>query len=355
MKRIAKALHSCVFALTLVASALALFVVPTAAISGGAFCSVADPVWRAGHDRTQSALRTAVDQMSATVARENETTASQIVSVIRVLTSQRSHTDGQIAVADRKATEAGTSAITANMTRMAIVRAEETYGTMGQAPDACEVAERLALLSETMSGQQAVARDLLTSPNIDARAGGVVDLDDSMRRRLATASPQTVNVALSLLDPNASEETVAGFINNLTGLPLRKVEIDEGGVSAGSGNIEDYHQNLLAQRVEALRSPALYSLGTIRGSFDDADHSGLGGPHGGTLDDQLQWLVARYGGGDDHLEWSAELATKSEVGIVKEIARLRSIQMAVSRMNSDADGRITTMFATLIAQEADGD
>lgn len=355
MKRFAKLLRSSVVALTLMAATPALFIVPTAAIAGGSFCSVADPVWRAGHARTQTALRTAVDQMSATVARENETTASQIVSAIRVLTSQRSHTDGQIAVADRKATEAGTSAITANMTRMAIVRAEETYGTMGQAPDACEVAERLASLSETMSGQQAVARDLLTSPDIDARAGGVVDLDDSMRRRLATASPQTVNVALSLLDPNASEETVAGFINNLTGLPLRKVAIGEGGVSAGSGNIEDYHQNLLAQRVEAFRSPAIYSLGIIRGTHEEADHGALGGSHGGTLDDQLQWLVARYGGGDEYLEWSAELATKSEVGIVKEIARLRSIQMAVSRMNSDADGRITTMLATLIAQEADGD
>lgn len=330
------------------------FLSPVAVHAGGSFCSVADPVWRAGHSSTQTALRAAVDQMSATVARENEVTASQIVSAIRVLTSQRAHTDSQIATADMKATEASTSAITANMTRMAVVRAEETYGTMGQAPDACEVAERLASLNETMSGQQAVARDLLTSPRIDARSGGVVDLDDSMRRRLDTASPQTVNVALSLLDPSASEETVAAFINNLTGLPLRKVAIEDGGVAAGAGRIEDYHQNLIAQRVEAFRSPAIYSLGIIRGAHEEADHAALGGAHGGTLDEQLQWLIDRYGGGDDYLEWSAELATKSEVGIVKEIARLRSIQMAVSRMNSDADSRITTMLATLIAQEADG-
>lgn len=354
MTRIAHPLRSTVSIFLVWTLALAALITPTVASAGGAFCAVADPVWRAGHASAQTTLRTSVDQMSATVARENETTASQIVSAIRVLTSQRSHTDGQIAVADRKATEAGTSAITANMTRMAIVRAEETYGTMGQAPDACEVAERLASLSETMSGQQAVARDFLTSPEIDARSGGVVDLDESMRRRLSTASPQTVNVALSLLDPDASEETVAAFINNLTGLPLRKVSIDGGGVAAGSGNIEDYHQNLLAQRVEAFRSPAIYSLGIIRGSHEEADHGALGGEHGGTLDEQLQWLIGRYGGGDDYMEWSAELATKSEVGIVKEIARLRSIQMAVSRMNSDADGRITTMLATLIAQESDG-
>lgn len=336
------------------ATAALFFIVPAVAHAGGSFCSVADPVWRAGHSSTQTALRAAVDQMSATVARENEVTASQIVSAIRVLTSQRAHTDSQIATADMKATEASTSAITANMTRMAVVRAEETYGTMGQAPDACEVAERLASLNETMSGQQAVARDLLTSPRIDARSGGVVDLDESMRRRLETASPQTVNVALSLLDPNTSEETVAAFINNLTGLPLRKVAIEEGGIAAGAGRIEDYHQNLIAQRVEAFKSPALYSLGIIRGAYEEADHASVGGAHGGTLTEQLQWLVDRYGGGDAYLAWSAELATKSEVGIVKEIARLRSIQMAIARMNSDADSRITTMVATLIAQEADG-
>lgn len=322
--------------------------------AGGSFCSVADPVWRAGHSRTQTTLRTAVDQMSATVARENETTASLVVSAIRVLTSQRARTDSQIAVSDRKATEAGASAITANMTRLAVVKAEETYGPMGQAPDACEVAQRLGKLSETMSAQQAAARDILVSPNIDVRAGGVVDLGEAVNRRLDTASPETVNVALSLLNPSASDEVIDAFINNLTGMPLRKVAIGAGGVAAGSGNLEDYHQNLLAQRVEALRSPALYSLGIIRGANQSADHASVGGAAGGTLDEQLQWLVDRYGGGDEYLEWSAKLATKSEVGIVKEIARLRSIQMALQRMNSDSDGRMTVMMATLIAQEADG-
>lgn len=340
--------------LTKLASTTLLICLPGLALAGGTFCSVSDPTWRAGHSRAQTALRTSVDDMSATVARENELTASQIVSAIRVLTSQRAHTDGQIGVADLKATEAGTAAITANMTRMAVVRAEETYGTMGQAPDACEVAEQLAALNETMSGQQAAARDLLTSPGIDVRAGGVVDLDAAIQRRLSLASPETVNVALSLLDPSASDQTIDAFINNLTGLPLRKVAIGQGGIAAGAGQSDDYIQNLIAQRVEAFRSPALYSLGIIRGANQETDHAGVGGAHGGTLDDQLQWLIDRYGGGPEYMGWSAELATKSEVGIVKEIARLRSIQMALARMNSDADSRITTIFATLIAQEADG-
>lgn len=336
--------------------AAALSLVTSPVIAGGiSFCSVADPIWRAGHNSAQTSLRTAVDQMSATLTAQNELTASNVVSAIRVLTAQRARTDNQIAVTDQKANEAGASAITANMTRLAIVQAEETYGTMGQAPDACEVATRLGELSETISAQQAVARDLLVSDGIDARAGGFVDIQDSMTRRLNSASPETVNVALSLLDPSASDATIDAFINNLTGLPLRKVEITGGGVAAGVGNIEDYHQNLLAQRVEAFRSPALYSLGIIRGANEPADHSAIGGAAGGTLDDQLQWLIDRYGGGPDYLEWSAAISTKSEVGIVKEIARIRSIQMALQRMNADADSRLTVMMATMIAQEADAD
>ena len=321
--------------------------------AGGPVCSVIDPIWETEHERAEAALVAGVDGMAAEITAQNTITTEEVVSAVRILTQQRGYTDNQIALSDSRANEAGASAITANATRLAIQRAEETYGPLGQAPDACDVAERMAELTESVAASAAFAQGMVTDAAIDARPGGVVDLDEAVRRRLATASPETVDVTRSLLDPSASEEVQVAFVNNLAGMPLEKVPVGEGGVAAGRADLAEYMGNVRAERVEAMRSAALYSLGMIQAAGAEVGHAGDAGGEDASLDAHLQWLVDRYGGGADHETWSAELATKTEGGIAKEIARLRSISMMLRRMGSEGDERMTVLLATMIAQEAD--
>lgn len=327
------------------AALLAASLGPSASWAGGGACSVFDAAWKSNHDSVEFDLKSAVDDFSKTIASANRETAEQIVSAVRVLTSQRAHTDNQIATTDHKANEASASAITANMTRLAVIRAQETYGDPGQPPDACDVAEQLAELNQAVANRREAAQQQVTSTGIDARAGGVVDVAASTKRRLDEANATTLDVAKSLLSPSASAAEKDDFINFLAGFPIQKIPVPGGGVGAGAGDIEGFQQNAHAARLEAFRSPALYALGAIRASSEKTE--------GSSVDERLEWLMSRYGGGPSHERWQASLATKSEVGIIKEIARLRAITMTIRRMNNESDGRLAVIFAGLIAQEAD--
>lgn len=334
--------------IAVMAAGLAMFAAP--AFAGGGACSVFDPTWRNQHSSTQSAIRNAIDDYSAEVATQNRTTASQILSALRVMTAQRATTDNQIAATDLKANEANASAVSANMARLAVAKAYETYGDAGQPPDSCTVVEKLADFSQAIATTDSSARAFATDEGIDTRPGGTPDVDESIRRRIAMASADTLNVRKSLLDPNASEETVQAFINNLTGLPLQKFSLGEGGVSGQAGTAAQAQQNLIAARLEAYRSPALYSLGYIRSARTNGASAHTSAAQG--VKDHLDWIVARYGGGTEYERWAAAMVTKSEPGILKEIARIRQLAMSVRQMREESTERMTVIVGTMVAGES---
>lgn len=334
---------------SLLGSFIALSAVPAIA-GGGAVCSVFDPTWQNQHSSTQTAIQTAVDGYSAAVARENAQTARDVTSAIRVLTAQRAVTDNQIATTDLKANEANAEAVSANMARLAVARAYETYGDAGQPPDNCAVVARLSDFSQSVTVASAAARDFVTDEGIDVRPGGTPNVDEIIRRRIADASEVTLNVRASLLDPNASDEDVQAFINNLTGLPLQKFALGEGGASASAGGAAQATQNLLAARLEAFQSPALVSLGHIR-----AIRAGVSaGPESSSAEvhEHLEWMLSRYGGGAEYEQWAASMVTKSEPGILKEIARIRSLAMTVRQLREESTDRMTVIVGTLVAGES---
>ncbi len=326
-----------------IALALSVSASPVLA-GGGAVCSVFDPTWQNQHGRSQQAIIQAVDTYSAAVARENARTASAITSAIRVLTAQRASTDNQIASTDLKANEANASAVTANMARLAVARAYETYGEAGQPPNNCAVVARLSDFSQSVTEASAAARDLVTDPGIDLRPGGAPNVDDVIRRRLADANDVTLNVRKSLLDPSASDDDVRAFINNLTGLPIQKFSLGGGGVAASAGTGSQAAQNLIAARLEAFQSPALASLWQIR--------SIRAGGSSSDVHEHLEWMMSRYGGGPEYEEWAASMVTKSEPGILKEISRIRSLAMTVRQLREESTDRTTVIVGTLVAGEA---
>lgn len=320
------------------------------ALAGGSVCSVFDATWRNGHSGAERSIRTAINDYSSEVAAQNQETAEQILSSLRALTAQRAATDNQIATTDLKANEANASAVSANMARLAVAKAYETYGDAGQPPDSCTVVERLSDFSQAIATTDAAARAFATDEGIDTRPGGTPNVDDSIRRRIAQASAETLDVRKSLLDPDASDETVQAFINNLTGLPLQKFSLGAGGVSGQAGTAAQAQQNLMAARLEAYRSPALYSMGYIRSARTNGASSHTSAANG--VKDHLDWIVSRYGGGNEYERWSAAMVTKSEPGILKEVARIRSLAMSVRQMREESTERMTVIVGTMVAGES---
>lgn len=335
---------------SLIAGAMLMALQATPAFAGGSVCSVFDPTWRNQHSSTQTSIQRAIDDYSAEVANQNRATANQILSAIRALTAQRATVDNQIAATDLKANEANASAISANMARLAVAKAYETYGDAGQPPDSCAVVEKLADFSQAIATTDTAARAFATDEGIDARPGGTPNVDDSISRRIAVASEETLNVRKSLLDPDASSETVTAFINNLTGLPLQKFALGAGGVSGQAGTAAQAQQNLLAAQIEAYRSPALYSLGYIRSARTNGGGAHQAAAQG--VSEHLDWIVSRYGGGPEYERWSAAMVTRSETGILKEIARIRSLSMGVRQMREASTSRMTVLVGTMVAGES---
>lgn len=170
-----------------------------------------------------------------------------------------------------------------------------------------------------------------------------------IKRRIATASEETVDVRQSLLDPAASEETVNAFINNLTGLPIQKVSLGDGGAAGQAGSAGQSLQNLVAARLEAFRSPALFSLGYIRTIRTNSPSGHTGSAVG--VRDHLDWIISRYGGAE-YERWAAQMVTKSKPGILKEIARIRSLAMAVRQLREELTERMTVIVGTMVAGES---
>ena len=79
---------------------------------------------------------------------------------------------------------------------------------------------------------------------------------------------------------------------------------------------------------------------------------------GGGEDEHLSYmeamdsLIARYGGGENYEEWSAALVTKSETGLLKEIARLRALSLQLQTFRDESSDRRQAMIGALLAGEA---
>lgn len=63
-------------------------------------------------------------------------------------------------------------------------------------------------------------------------------------------------------------------------------------------------------------------------------------------------MMSRYGGGAEYEQWAATMVTKSEPGIMKEIARIRSLAMTVRQLREESTDRMTVLVGTMVASEA---
>lgn len=305
---------------------------PVALAGGGFVCLVTDPIWQAGHSTAQTSISTAVDNMAATFANQSLLTQEALIGALRVNTRQRSLSGEQISVAATRSAEAAANVYVEVRTAERIREANETYGPQGQMVGGCELIERLQEADDGMRLVSLRAGDVLNGGAIDAVPGAGVAPLEAAARRLANDSPEAVS-AVSFFSPDTSSANRDAYMNNIIGLPFNTPSTIDG--------VEDEITFMQARRWEAMRSPAIVSLAAVRSSTE------AGSDYLGSLD----FYIEQFGGGPAYEEWSASLVTLSEAGILKEIARLRAINLLLSGYRQESQDRQLAVIATLLAGE----
>lgn len=341
MKRGALALFT---ALTLVSP----MSVRVALAGGGPSCTVIDSVWKGGHDAAETSLIAGVDGMVATFAANSTVTTNAIVSSIRALTQQDSFEGQAESVAINKTLQGVATTYVEQQAAEEVIEAYNTYGPPGQAVGSCDVVADIAILNRAIDAVETRGSEIVMSGGIDARPGSTVTHAEALQKRAAVAAADydLVTSSQSLFDPNVPAPIKDTFMNNLIGVPLEKPE--------GLNSVVDNLQFMSARRAEALRSAPIASLAAIRAASERAGHfhtAGIAGVQTRSLQEGIDWVVDRFGGGDEYQDWAASLATKSNVGLMKEITRLYSIRLGlVNKMTQSADRR-QVVFGSLIATE----
>lgn len=325
-----------------------LLSIPQVVSAGGAVCLVADPIWRAGHTSSQTTITTGIDAMVATFAANSTLTTQQIVSAIKVLAQQTSAGANTEAVGSQQAMKAAAETYVEQRMAEELLEAHNTYGPPGQAVGSCDFVRDIEVMNTALDAVEERASEIVMSGGLDTRPGSTIDLDTALSRRSYVASTDFDNVvsAVAFVDPGTSAAVKDTFMNNVIGMPVEKPTDLDG--------VEDSIQFMRARQAEALRSPAIASLASVRAYYEAPGHFGGGGLSGAvnrSLDETVDWLVDRYGGGDEYEQWMAELVTKSETGLLKELARLRAINLALTTERNQSSDRQQAVLATLLATE----
>lgn len=321
------------------------------ASAGGPVCLVADPIWQTGHTAAQATLTGGVDAMVATFAANSTLTTQQIVSAIRVLAKQSSTGANTEALGAEQALKAASTSYVEQRSAEQIVEAYNTYGPPGQPVNSCVFVQEMEVLNTAFDAVEERASEIINAGGLDMRPGSTLDLDAALSRRalIADLNFDEAVSAVAFFDPDTEAAIKDTFMNNLSGLPLEKPD--------SLDSAADSVQFMRARQSEALRSPALAGLAAVRAFHEAPGHFGGGGLPSAvnrSMDENIDWLAARFGGGPEYEQWMAELATKSPVGIMKEIARIRAINLSLVSERNESSDRQQAIIATLLATEMGG-
>jgi hypothetical protein len=302
-------------------------------------CLVSDPIWQAGHSTAQTTISTAVDNMAATFAQQSLLTHEALISALRVHTRQRSLNGEREAMSVTSSAEAAANVYVEQRTAEQIRDAYETYGPQGQMVGGCELIAELQLVDDAMRSRMDRVGDVLSADAIDAVPGSAVAPLEAAARRLAQDTPAAVS-AVAFFAPDTSSADRDAFMNNVIGLPFLRPE--------GIDGVEDEITFMQARRWEAMRSPAIVSLAAVRAATEPTSHGG-GATDAISYLEALDWYIGQFGGGPAYEEWSASLVTLSEVGLMKEIARLRAINLTLAGYRQESQDRQLAVISTLLA------
>ena len=321
--------------------ALSAVLIALAAPATAQSCYVVDPIWVEGHAGATTTLNTRVAAMGTNIATQRSLTLEMLLSAMKVQTAQLS-TNGEREVNLTSNTQQAVAATLSQVSQSrALADAREQYGyDTGQGVNACGSIDLMNATNRAMGNVVMTGREGYR--DLDVAPGKNTPLAQVTRARLA--DPTKTDAAV-LLDPAASDDDRKSVIQAMAGLPMPKP------TNAMPGGEADLMM-LRARRVEALRSPALVSLSAVRAMSNTEGHE-IGSAALSPLQ-QLDALIAQYGGGPQYESWSAGLAGQSEHGLLIELTRMRSMALALRQQLVEQQARTSAVIGTLLATQAGG-
>lgn len=294
-------------------------------------CTVNNPPWVMAHD-----------QMEASIIRVRTMSVEDAIAAIKVKVAQVSASGSQEQEMIRSAQEAQAATVTEQMRREEVVRAKEQFSyETGQGVNACAAIQQAAGITQASTNLSSTAKR--TFDGLDVKPGTTAPLEQQVQVRL---NPMSTDGGVLLRDGGSTEDQRQAVIQQLAGLSLEKPDVRKAGTAAGDFEL------VKARRLEALRSPAMASLAAVA-AMSSTSGEGFGGSNQ-SLEAQLDRILDQYGGGPKFQEWSAQLASQSERGLITELARLRGMSLALEQVTNDQQARISAVMATLLAGTASG-
>lgn len=325
----------------------------------GGSCSWApDSAWENTHKSVEQGLMRSFDVDKNLILAQMTSGYQRLISAFRVDTSQRGIDGQRVSVTTNKAGEGLASVLVQNDVNRQILKAQADFGTDGLSVDPCN-GELLENISSSIGTYKQNASTYMSTEKIMAASGSVTSPTEAIQKSLSLhkkrfCSPSEKKFGLcetvgkeasadvdikTLFNPQASSEAKDAFVNNLVGLPVRKPNKQEAKTPEGAIMLVD------AMRAEAARSPAIVSLAILRSQSDEENGQR-------SLNQSLDDIIDRYGGGEQYEKWYAELGTKNEKGLLTELNKIRSLEVKIRSLKSDSNTRISAMLASILAAES---
>lgn len=345
-----------VFALLTMILSSSLFTWNTA-VAGS--CSWApDSAWENTHRAVEQGLMKNFDVDKNLILAQMTSGYQRLISAFKVDTSQRGIDGQRVSVTTNKAGEALSSVLVQNDVNRQILKAQADFGADGLSVDPCNN-DLIENISNSIGTYKQNAANYMSTENIMAASGSVTSPTEAIQKSLSLhkkmfCSPSEKKFGLcetvgkeasadvdikTLFNPKASNQAKDAFVNNLVGLPVRKPNKQEAKTPEGAIMLVD------AMRAEAARSPAIVSLAILRSQSEEENGQR-------SVNQSLDDIIDKYGGGEQYEKWYAELGTKNEKGLLTELNKIRSLEVKIRSLKSDSNTRIAAMLASILAAES---
>ncbi|MGL4959849.1 MAG: hypothetical protein ACRC67_01360 [Inquilinus sp.] len=304
---------------------------------------VTDPDWLRVHAGAEGALVAEVDGLGVAVSAQQTTNLQVLSSIIAVLTRQKALDGDRDATATRSAAEGLAAAVGEMDRRQALAKVVEDYGPAGRALDPCVTAVKGAALATGITSWESRAETIVSQGMATGKIDSVlpVSLEDAARARIQGWTP-AASTAGTLLDPAAPAEAKDRVMAAIAGMPPTAPMASSTGAGQAAAIVE-------GARIRAIRGPLVRALGAVRAAAEPGGLSGVEAAGATSVIGSLDWVISRYGAGQENEDWRVGLVTLGDRGLLQEEARLDAVLLDLDRLDGEIDRLEAATFAAGLA------
>lgn len=325
--------------------------------------------FQTGFAQLRTTFTTGLNSLDSSVSLGLQTERSMILGAIGIQTQQEALNASNIAHADMEIAKTTASAIGAMKQSDRIKDTALNYGAAGQGYNPCKVLNERRTITETQEKDKEV-RPNLVFQNVIAGTGKFANPIKAQEASLklhhdyfCTSEQVSAGLCMSVGDmqganlqastlfeysSSTDKYSIAknSFINNMVGLPDAPLSKEAANTPRG----KEYMRQKFEK--DAVISPALNSLMAIQSEFTANAQGTESGQVVKPIRQQYREQVDRYlGNGSEYKNWNATLVGQTERGVLVEVLKEGSLELALMGNKHAQNERIESMLAALVSQE----